>query len=204
MPEKAAEHITSILDAHARFCGLPGAKNLCNRYDVLARLVWVAAGVPRDAINIFSQAMTKASLLDRRLVAIADVNTAASEALPGKLKDLEVDAASEARELHSLLDRIGNFCVREKKRNAFLFKIGESRTFQRILKLVDARLLHVISEGITIRRAGERYLGLVLDYGFYTGLRAAKSVELFNRQAIKVAYKDLRKLPVLKDFRENA
>lgn len=59
------------------------------------------------------------------------------------------------------------------------------------------RLLHVISEGITVGDAGRKYLALILDYGFYTGVRAAQSVDLFNKQTGKVAYKDLRKLPVL-------
>jgi hypothetical protein len=65
-----------------------------------------------------------------------------------------------------------------------------------VRKLIDLRLLHVINEGITIGEAGRKYLGLVLDYGFYTGIRAARSVDLFNRQTQRVAYKDLRKLPV--------
>jgi hypothetical protein len=63
--------------------------------------------------------------------------------------------------------------------------------------LVDLRLIHVISEGITVGEAGRKYLALILDYGFYTGIRAAQSVDLFNKQTDKVVYKDLRKLPVL-------
>ena len=54
-------------------------------------------------------------------------------------------------------------------------------TFEQIRQLVDLRLLHVINEGITIREAGRKYLGLMLDYGFYIGFRAARSVELFNQ-----------------------
>src|ERR1039458_666930 len=57
--------------------------------------------------------------------------------------------------------------------------------------------LHVISEGIAVGEAGRKYVALILDYGFYTGIRAAQSVDLFNKQTERVAYKDLRKLPVL-------
>ncbi|MGH8148147.1 MAG: hypothetical protein ACREPY_17680 [Rhodanobacteraceae bacterium] len=64
------------------------------------------------------------------------------------------------------------------------------------MELVSLRLLHVISEGITVGKAGRKFLGLILDYGFYTGIRAAQSVDLFNRQSQKVAYKELRGLPV--------
>ena len=59
MPDKAAGHIEGILDAHAIYCGLPGVRFLCTSADVLSRLVWVSAGVPRDALNLFAQAMTK-------------------------------------------------------------------------------------------------------------------------------------------------
>ena len=72
----------------------------------------------------------------------------------------------------------------------------DNPTHQKVLKLVDLRLLHVISEGISVGEAGRKHLALILDYGFYIGMRAARSVDLFNRQTRKVAYRDLRKLPV--------
>src|ERR1035437_6351078 len=53
MPDKAAGHIEGILDAHAMYCGLPSVRFLCTSGDVLSRLVWVSAGVPRDALNMF-------------------------------------------------------------------------------------------------------------------------------------------------------
>jgi hypothetical protein len=59
MPDKAASHIEGILDAHAVYCGLPSVRFLCTSGDVISRLVWVSAGVPRDALNMFAQAMTK-------------------------------------------------------------------------------------------------------------------------------------------------
>jgi hypothetical protein len=73
----------------------------------------------------------------------------------------------------------------------------DSPLYNSILKLVDLRLIHVISEGITVGDTGRKFLGLILDYGFYTGIRAAQSVDLFNKQTKRVAYKDLRKLPIL-------
>jgi hypothetical protein len=60
-------------------------------------------------------------------------------------------------------------------------------------------LIHVISEGISPGEAGRKYLALILDYGFYTGIRAAQSVDLFNKQTERVTYKQLRKLPILQD-----
>src|SRR6202020_1910239 len=69
MPDKAAEHIEGILDAHAIFCGLPSVKFLCGSPDVISRLIWVSAGVPRDALNMFAQAMTKGNTAGRSKVA---------------------------------------------------------------------------------------------------------------------------------------
>lgn len=197
IPEKATEHIGAILDTHAVYCGLPSTRALCTSQDVLPRLVWVAAGVPRDALNLFSQAITKAALGGSKHVSVTNVNVAASEAVNTKLRDLQADAFGASDELQQLLEEIRDFCVKQEKKNALLVEIRtDNPTHQKVLKLVDLRLLHVISEGISVGEAGRKYLALILDYGFYIGMRAARSVDLFNRQTRKVAYRDLRKLPV--------
>jgi hypothetical protein len=199
MPDKAAMHIEGILDAHAIYCGLPSVRFLCTSTDVLSRLVWVSAGVPRDALNMFAQAMTKGTSSGRRLVSVTNVNAAASEMVSQKMRDLEVDVPEAAIEtnLAKVLEDVKDFCIKQARKNAFLVEIrNDEALYQNILKLVDLRLVHVISEGITVGEAGKKYLGLILDYGFYTGIRAARSVDLFNRQTERVAYKDLRKLPV--------
>jgi hypothetical protein len=199
MPDKAATHIEGILDAHAVYCGLPCVRFLCTSGDVLSRLVWVSAGVPRDALNMFAQAMTKGTTEGRSLVSVTNVNVAASEMVSQKLRDLGADVPERTVEgdLASALERVKDFCIKKERKNAFLTEIRNDDAFyQNILKLVDLRLVHVISEGITVGEAGRKYVALILDYGFYTGIRAAQSVDLFNRQTERVAYKDLRKLPV--------
>jgi hypothetical protein len=200
IPEKATGHITSILDAHAVYCGLSSIRSLCTSPDVLSRLVWVAAGVPRDALSIFGQAMTKASLTEGKRVSVSNINVAASEAVNVKLKELGTDASGEAESLRALLEQIREFCVKQQRKNAFLIEIrNDDPIYQRVLKLVDLRLLHVINEGISVGEAGRKYLALILDYGFYIGVRAAKSVDLFNKQTKRVAYRDLRRLPIFVD-----
>jgi hypothetical protein len=198
MPDKAASHIEGILDAHAVYCGLPSVRFLCTSGDVLSRLVWVSAGVPRDALNMFAQAMTKGTAEGRSLVSVTNVNVAASEMVSQKLRELEVDVPEKTvgGDLASALERVKDFCIKKERKNAFLVEIRNEDFYQKILKLVDLRLVHVISEGITVGEAGRKYLALILDYGFYTGIRAAQSVDLFNKQTQRVAYKDLRKLPV--------
>jgi len=201
MPEKASEHIEGILDAHALYCGLPSVKYLCNSPDVLARLVWVSAGVPRDALNMFTQAISKASTAARSKVSVSDVNMATSEMLSQKMRELDVDLAGapDRPSISAVLEGIKDFCVKQHKINAFLIEIRMiDPLYKEVLKLVDLRLLHVISEGVTVGEAGRKYLALILDYGLYTGIRAAPSVDLFNKAMQRVSRKELRTLPVLK------
>lgn len=198
-PDKATSHIESILDSHAQYSGLPSIRRLCSSSEVLPRLTWVSAGVPRDAINLFSQAMLKATAEDRKRVTVSNVNLAASDNLSIKLKDLQTDASSSAERLTELLERVRQFCVVQHKANAFLVEKNEAdQRFKDVMSLVQLRLLHVISEGITPKEAGKKFVALILDYGLYTGVRAAASVELFNKQTTSVSAKDLRKLKIFR------
>ena len=143
--------------------------------------------------------MTKAARESRRRISVSNVNVAASEAINIKLDEVKADVSPDSRRLslEDLLESIRDFCKKKHRGNAFLIEIKSNTvTFEQIRQLVDLRLLHVINEGITIREAGRKYLGLMLDYGFYIGFRAARSVELFNQQTNSVAYKELRQLPV--------
>lgn len=199
-PEKTTTHIEAILDAHARFAGLPSIRRLCGSADVLPRLTWVSAGVPRDAIYLFSQAIQKANVENKARVTVSNVNQAASETLTIKLRDLEQDASKQAEALKAALETIKAFCIKEKRQNAFLIEIdNNSDLYQRVTSLVQLRLLHVISEGITPHEAGRKYLALILDYGLYIGIRAAQSVELFNRSFQDSSAAALRKLPILRE-----
>lgn len=198
-PDRATAHIEAIIDSHAKYAGIRSARSLCTSADVLPRLTWVAAGVPRDAINLFAQAMTKASVEGRKKVSVSNINVAASETISTKLRDLDQDASEESTDLRKILDAIREFCVTEKRKNAFLIEISnKNEKFELIQNLVNLRLLHVITEGITVGDAGRKFMGLILDYGFYTGIRAAQSVDLFNKQSKKLTYKDLRGLPIFK------
>jgi len=100
-----------------------------------------------------------------------------------KMRELEIDIPTPTSEsdLSLLFEQAREFCIKDKRKNAFLVEIrNDSLLYQQILKLVDLRLLHVISEGITPGEAGRKYVTLILDYGFYTGIRAAQRVDLFQ------------------------
>jgi len=196
MPDKSKTHIQNILDAHAVYCGLPNVSYICGR-GVLSRLVWVAAGVPRDALNIFAQAIARAAVKDQKKVSITSVNAAVSEMAEEKVKDIKEDAAGRYDEVRSVLDDIQQFCVNKQRKNAFLVEIQPNNSkFNCIKELIALRLLHILHEGITPGEAGRRFMALMLDYGFYVGIRAARSVDLFQKEPQPLLAKELRKLPI--------
>ena len=196
MPEKSKTHIESILDAHAQFCGLPSVAYISGA-DVLSRLVWVAAAVPRDALHLFAQAITRATSQDQKKVSITSINLAASEIAEQKLRDVEQEHSERISPTRNVLDELKAFCVKDKRQNAFLIEIkNDDEAFTCVQDLIALRLVHVLHEGITPHEAGRRYQALMLDYGFYVGIRAARSVDLFQKNPKTPSAKDLRSLPV--------
>lgn len=196
MPHKSLEHIEGILNAHAKYCGLPNVRYLIEDA-AMARLVLVAAAVPRDALSLFSQAIAKALVKSQKMVTVTAVNTAASEAAQIKMQDIQNDDPSGDDSINKLLERVKNFCISIKKTNAFLFKIDHNaKDWAAMQKLVALRLVHTLHEGITPSSAGNVYQALMLDFGFYVGIRAARSVKIFPPDLSQLLAKDLRRLPV--------
>jgi len=198
MPDRSREHIKGILDAHAKYCGFPTINYIADDA-VISRLVLVAAAVPRDALSLFSKAINKSSIKGQKAVSLTSINAAASETVEEKLRDIERDYCNGRDEVGVLLDRVKKFCISSERINAFLVRIDNaSLGFSLIQKLIALRLVHVLHEGITPDKAGERYIALMLDFGFYVGIRAARSVKLFPDTPRILLAKDLRKLPIFK------
>jgi Cdc6-like AAA superfamily ATPase len=196
MPDKSKRHIQEILNSHAIYCGLPSVDYICGD-GVIDRLVWASAGVPRDALYLFSQSISESSVKDQKRVSVSSVNTSASEMTHEKLKDIRIDASGKYEEINNLLDTIRQFCVTEQGKNVFLVEIqNENATFHKIEELIALRLLHILHSGITPREVGRRYMALMLDYGFYVGIRTTRSITLFSQEPKPVLAKDLRSFPI--------
>lgn len=196
MPHKSLEHIEGILNAHAKYCGLPGVRYLIEEA-AISRLILVAAAVPRDALSLFSQGISKALVKSQKMVTVTAINAAASEAAQIKMQEIQSDLPSGDDAIKSMLERVKEFCIITKKTNSFLLRIDASnKDFNLMQKLVALRLVHSLHEGITKSRAGEGYQALMLDFGFYVGIRAARSVKIFPSDLNPLLAKDLRKLPV--------
>lgn len=196
MPDKSKRHIHEILTSHAVYCGLPSVDYVCGD-GVIDRLVWVSAGVPRDALYLFSQAISESSVRDQKKVSVGSVNASASEMTDEKLRDIKVDASGKYEEVNQILDAIRKFCVTEQRKNVFLVEIqNENPIFHKIEELIALRLLHILHAGITPGEVGRRFMALMLDYGFYVGIRAARSVNLFSEEPKPVLAKDVRLFPI--------
>jgi hypothetical protein len=196
MPDKSKRHIHEILNSHAVYCGLPSVNYIC-RDGVIDRLVWVSAGVPRDALYLFSQAISESSVRDQKKVSVSSVNASASEMTDEKLREIKVDASGKYEEVNKILDAIRQFCITEQRKNVFLVEIqNENATFHKIEELIALRLLHILHAGITPGEVGRRFMALMLDYGFYVGIRAARSVSLFSEEPKTVLAKDVRLFPI--------
>lgn len=196
MPHKSLEHIEGILDAHAKFCGLPGVRYIIEDA-ALSRLVLVAAAVPRDALSLFLQGITNSLVKGQKNVTVTAINGAASEAAQVKMQEIQNDLPSGDATIYALLDRVKEFCITTKRTNAFLLKIDSQKNdFSIMQKLVGLRLVHTLHEGITRSKVGEGYQALMLDFGFYVGIRAARSVKIFPSDLSQLLTKDIRHLPI--------
>lgn len=193
-PVVALKHIKTILNSYVAYTGIPSLSSMCGK-NVVERLVWVSAGVPRDAIYIFNNSLSKALSQGRKHIAVMDVNMSAAESLTEKERNFSDDASYEADDVKRLIDDIKKFCLKEVKQNAFLVHIEpNNKKYQLIKRISDLRFIHILHPGITPEKAGEKYEAFLLDYAFYTGFRKAPSVKEFKPEPDILTAKELRKL----------
>ena len=193
-PQKTFNHINEIILSYILYSGIPSFGSLC---DIRARqrLTWVSAGVPRDALYIFNNAITQAKNSNRKKIAIVDLNMAASESMSEKEKYITDDIEDDPSTLKTYLEKIKMFCFNDSKLNAFLVhKDPSNPNYKLIRKLIDLRFLHILHPGITPDRRNEKYEVLLLDYAFYTGFRRNPSVKEFKATPQSPSAKELRNL----------
>jgi len=194
-PETAFEHIVNVLNGYVTYVGIPSIQSIISDRKVLERLTWTSAGVPRDALYIFNNSITKALAQKRRKVAVTDINMTAAESMIEKERNLSEDAKGQKGPVAQAIADIKTFCMKEIRANAFLVRIDmDSPYYQLIRKISDLRFIHILHAGITPEKAGEKYEVYLLDYAFYTGFRKAPSVKEVISAPVLPAAKDLRKL----------
>lgn len=135
---------------------------LFSQRSAFEEFVRAAEGVPRDAINIIGIAAQKA--LDNS-ISVPDVRTAARTWYT-RAKQQAVTTKPRAQ---TLLNWIIDQVIKHRQARAFLLGVGENDEL--IDFIYDARVLHVIRQGVSAQDyPGRRFNVYALDYGCYVDL----------------------------------
>jgi hypothetical protein len=129
---------------------------------VFEEFVRASEGVPRDAIYLMSQ-VARAAFGDT--ISMSNVRTGARQWYS---RD-KASVLKSNRELSDLLNMVIDDVIGHRKARAFLFR-SDARD-ERIDRLFDNRLLHILKKSISDRdNPGVRYDVYKLDYGCYVDL----------------------------------
>lgn len=128
--------------------------------------VRASEGVPRDAINIISIAAQKAS---KNKISIACIREAAQV----WFHRTKHNALNSKPCAVSLLDWIIHEVIGLRKSRGFL--LSNERKDELVDYLYDARVIHVLKQGVSAQNAvGKKYTLYALDYGCYVDLMSSR------------------------------
>ena len=153
-PEAAESHLQAILASFLKAVGYDANSTVLPQ-KAFRRLAWANAGVPRDFLQMFARAVEHARRNKHSAVTLSDVNAAIGEFGQRKMDELSQDARNSAGELKELLTALEEYCLEQKKINAFLLRSEDSSERRLVHILSDLRLVHLISQSTTPDRAGE-------------------------------------------------
>nr|WP_216293578.1 hypothetical protein [Delftia acidovorans]MCA1067420.1 hypothetical protein [Delftia acidovorans] len=193
-PEAAENHLKSILKGFLHAVGYE--QNTTVMSDAaFRRLAWANAGVPRDFLQMFSRSLEHAARNKHTSVTLSDINVAIGEFGQQKLRELEVDARNDAGKIREMLDLLESLCLETEKKNAFLIRSTNSTERLIVQILSDLRLVHLIHQSITPKKAGERFEAFILDYSLFTGFRRRPNVVEMIPKDSQFKASELRALP---------
>jgi Cdc6-like AAA superfamily ATPase len=197
-PEAAEAHLRAILEGFLNAVGYELVNSVIPQA-AFRRLAWANAGVPRDFLQMFGRSLEHASRNRHAAVTLSDVNVAIGEFGQQKMDDLQRDARNEAGALRLMLTRLENLCLDGNKINAFLVRSDDSQERLIVQILSDLRMVHLIHQSITPRKAGERFEAFILDYSLFTGFRRRPNVREMIPRELQFKASDLRALPKVPD-----
>ena len=172
--ELTQEYLGQMLSSMAKKVGID---NILSEYfnpEALQALTLTSGGVPRDFLNIFVNAVD-ASLGENKTKWLTPKHIykgAGRLAYQTKLKNIREDAIGDAGGLERLNVDLLKFCLREKKKTAFLISQDEAQQHPRehdlIQQLMDFKLIHVV-EPDTSAASGRpgRYEAYTLDFSLF-------------------------------------
>lgn len=198
-------YLAAMLDSMGREVGIDNASRTYLSQDGLFQLTLASGGVPRDYLNIFVEAVQIARELGHtKWLTPTTVYKGAYRIMRRtKLVNLREDVGADAARLERVYQRLLNFCLREKRKTAFL--VSEEEAQQRptehelIQQLMDFKLIHVV-EPDTSAASGRpgRYEAYTLDFAFFMEPRR-RGIEIvkFWEKDENRRRRGLREAPVL-------
>jgi hypothetical protein len=194
-PEKARKHLVEILDLFLKLVGITRRVEIIPE-QAINRLVWCSAGVVRDFLKLFSDALGYAQEHGHKSIGVQDVNLALGDSAQVKLRELEDETSEETQAIKKVLEQLLTECLDKRHKNAFLVRqLPNQKGYQILQELVGLRLVHLIHPSITPKKAGERYEAYLLDHSFYTGMRRRKEIQEVQIGGSRPKHAELRSLP---------
>lgn len=193
-PEAAETHLRAILEGFLKAVGYPLSGSVIPD-SAFRRLAWANAGVPRDFLQMFGRSLEHAQRNRHAAITLSDVNVAIGEFGQQKMDDLQRDARNVAGLLRNMLTKLERLCLDENHVNAFLIRSDDSRERSIVQILSDLRMVHLIHQSITPRKAGERFEAYILDYSLFTGFRRRPNVKEMIPINLQFKAAELRVLP---------
>lgn len=190
-------YLVSMLDELGKSVGISSVSIELFNHDAALALTLASGGVPRDFLNIFSDAvdMSIARGKTERLTPTFIYKAAAQISLPNKRKNLSEDAGVDAQTLERLFADLLAFCLIEKKRTCFLVSRDEAQAMaaenEVLQQLMDFKLIHLVAPDTSAAsgRSG-RFSAYTLDAALFMEPR------LRNIEIVKFWEQDEQRRPV--------
>jgi energy-coupling factor transporter ATP-binding protein EcfA2 len=184
--ESTADFLSVMLGSMAKKQGIHSLDELISEEGRLA-LTLASGGVPRDYLNTLVDGIEAARASGQARVTPKSVYKGAGRvSYRTKLRNLREDTGEEADAIELVFRDLFLFCLREKKKTAFLISQDEvsehAREHEMIQQLMDFKLIHVI-ESDTSAASGRsgRYEAYTLDFALFMEprLRGIEHVEFW-------------------------
>lgn len=173
------DYLVAILDEMGRALGISSVSAELFNVDAAHALTLASGGVPRDFLNLFVEAVSLSIRNGKtdRLTPTYIYKAAASQAIPNKRRNLSEDAGvSDAPALEAAFADILTFCLKEKRKTAFLVSTEDVQSMpnehEMLQQLVDFKLIHLIDQNTSAAsgRPG-RYSAYTLDAALFMAPR---------------------------------
>jgi hypothetical protein len=166
-------YLTRMLDSMAANVGLNDFSETHFSDEGLLALTLASGGVPRDFLTIFVEAVKAArDTRAKRLTPKSIYRGAGRVSYRTKLINLRSDVGAEATGLEMLFTDLTTYCLREKRKTAFLVSQEDATKYrdehELIQQLMDFKVIHVIEPDTSAAsgRSG-RYEAYTLDFALF-------------------------------------